>query len=102
MRNGHLGRQDGAKLDPSWAKLGPSWAKLGLSCDLEPSWRPLEAVQDAFFSSYRRLLVFISSCSRLGAVWSRFQRERELLPGVPWGPTGAGGERGEGIKNPSQ
>ena len=43
------------------SKTSPSWAKLGLSCDLEPSYRPLEAFQDVFLSSCRHLLVFFSS-----------------------------------------
>ena len=46
---------------PRGSKTGPSWAKLGLSCDLEPSQRPREASEDVLLSSYRRLVVFISS-----------------------------------------
>ena len=53
---------------PRGSKMGPSWAKLALRCDLESSYSHLDAFEDVLSSSSRRLVVFMSSSSRLGAV----------------------------------
>ena len=65
------------------------------------SWGQVAILKPSKTSSYRLDIVF-SSRSRLEAVLKRKKRERELSPGGPLDPCGAGGERGEGIKNPSQ